>query len=107
MDGAITPDVSQLEIETAPRTTEHSAEALKQRAQAKLTEAPGWSLFVERLRARIVQLKTLEGVDITGLSPEQVGTKFLIGREAAVVLEAEIARIEALAAAIARNPPEE
>lgn len=109
-DTAPIPDVTQIELPSREAQTPDSAlgeEERKQEAIGHLVDAPGWSTFVERIQKRMLKLKTLEGVDISKLSREQIGERFIVGQLAAGVIEEELKAVQTIGDAIKRHHTEE
>lgn len=105
MDNAIAPSADALRPKpkhTADTVADEGTRKAKadERALAGLTKAAGWNLFVERYRARVLKLKTLDGVVIQGKTPAEVGTIYLVATEAASRMEQELEAILSIAAVI-------
>jgi hypothetical protein len=110
IDTAPIPDVTQIELPSREAPAADSAlgeEDRRQQALGHLVDAPGWSTFVERIQKRMLKLKTLEGVDISKLTREQVGERFIVGQLAAGVIEEELKAVQSIGDAIKRHHTEE
>lgn len=102
-DTAPIPDMSDLTPPPAAPTETVQEAASDQYMLGQLANHPGWGLFTDRIEKRILALKTLDGVVLEGLTPEQVGHKYLVAREAALVLTTELAYVRTVAKSIQRK----
>lgn len=103
-DTAPVPDIADLAAEV-PATQATESVQIQQADQHHLLSLalhPGWRVFTERIEKRIYQLKTLDGVTLAGLKPEEVGQKYLVAREAAGVLEDELKYVRTVAKSLSR-----
>lgn len=104
MDDALIPD---LQVPGPTPTLEQKQDLQKERILASLTEHPGWPDFAAGYKARIMELRTLSGVDMSDKSDAQVGQLTRAYQLAAQMMEQEYLRVEQIAAVVKELPVEE
>lgn len=98
MDEAITPDhFPTPQAPTRPQSTAGSETAREDQALANLTHTAGWAVFTASYRERIAALKTLKGVNLSGMTFEQIGQRTMACHLAAEAMEAELNYVEGVA----------
>ena len=98
MDSVIAPGADELLPKSADPTPEPIDEQIHEEvAITKLTEAPGWPLFVELLLKRCTDIETMTGVSLAGLDDAAIGRLYKHNRDVAAAIRGIFAEVGAIA----------